>query len=289
MIRWLLGIVFLHVCGLASAHQISDDDGRVLNLPQPATRIVSLSPGATAMLFAAGAGARVIATARYSDEPAAAQKIPRIGDAQSFDIERILALQPDVVVAWASGTPPQTLERLERLGLRVYHHRVTRLDDFAPALRRLGQLAGTSIIADPAAATLASRIETLRLRHAQDSPERVLIQIWDKPLYTIGGAQLLSDIVQACGERNLFDDLDAASAAVSTEAVLTRNPDAILAIAPDAQTAAAWLASWRAFPALSAVQHRRLLAYTDPRLSRLGPETIAAAETLCAQLARPQG
>jgi iron complex transport system substrate-binding protein len=267
------------------AQQVTDDDGRVLELPGPARRIVSLSPGATAMLFAAGAGDRVVATPRYSDEPAAASRIPRIGDAQSFDIERILALQPDVVVAWTGGTPALPLQRLERLRVRVYRHHVTRLDDLPASLRRLGRLAGTSSQADAAAAALAARIQALRARHAAAARRSLLIQVWDRPIYTVGREQLLSDVIEACGYRNVFDDLGAPGPAVSVEAVVVRDPDVILALAPDAAMARNWLDGWRAFPSLRAVRDARLLADTDPRLSRLGPETVAAAESLCQQLA----
>jgi iron complex transport system substrate-binding protein len=273
----------------ASGMQVTDDDGRVLELPGPAQRIVSLSPGATAMLFAAGAGERVIATPQFSDEPAAARAVPRIGDAQSFDIERILALRPDVVVAWAGGTPALALQRLERLRVRIYRHRVTRLDDLPAALRRLGRLAGTSNVSDPAAAALAGRIRTLRARYASAPHRSVLIQVWDRPIYTVGRAQLLSDVVEACGCRNVFDDLAAPGPAVSVEAVLARDPDVILALAPDVAMAQGWLDNWRTFPSLRAVREARLLIDTDPRLSRLGPETVSAAELLCRRLAMRAG
>ncbi len=269
---------------VAGAVQVTDDDGRLLQLPGPAMRIVSLAPGATAMLFAAGAGDRVIATPRYSDEPAAARLIPRIGDAQSFDIERILALQPDVVVAWTGGTPELALQRLERLHVRVYRHHVMRLDDLAASLRRLGHLAGTSAQAEPAAAALDARIQALRAHRAAMARGSVLIQVWDRPVYTVGRAQLLSDVIEACGYRNAFGDLSAPGPAVSVESVLVRNPDVILALAPDAAMARGWLDGWRAFPSLRAVHAGRLLIDTDPRLSRLGPETVAAAEALCQRL-----
>jgi iron complex transport system substrate-binding protein len=273
-------------CGpLFGAIRLADDDGRVLELPGPAARIVSLSPGATAMLFAAGAGDRVVATPSFSDEPAEASRIPRIGDAQNFDVERILALRPDVVVAWTGGTSPLALQRLERLGMLVYRHHVTRLDDLPASLRRLGRLAGTSGTSDPAADALAARIGALRVVPAAAQRRRVLIQVWDRPVYTVGRAQLLSDVIEACGYRNAFDDLSAPGPAVSVESVLARDPDVILALAPDAAMARSWLEGWRAFPALRAVRSRRLLIDTDPRLSLLGPGTVSAAEALCLKLA----
>ncbi|HEX9138267.1 MAG TPA: ABC transporter substrate-binding protein, partial [Steroidobacteraceae bacterium] len=119
MLKGLLIFSLLVQCGVASAAlHIQDDEGRQLTLPAPASRIVSLAPGATAMLFAAGAGARVVGTAEYSDEPEAARHIPRVGDSQGFDTERILNLHPDVIIAWSQGTSAAQMEKLERLGLR---------------------------------------------------------------------------------------------------------------------------------------------------------------------------
>ncbi len=265
---------------------LQDDEQYTLELAGPARRIVSLSPGATAMLFAAGAGDRVVGTSAYSDEPAAARAIERIGDSQSFDLERILALRPDVVVVWSGGTSAVQLARLERVGLRLYRHRLTRLDDIAPSLRRFGRLAGTDVVAQAAAAGLTQRIAALRSRYARSDPPTVLIQIWDHPIYTVGATQLLTDVIKACGLRNAFEDLAAPGPAVTLESVLTRDPQVILALAPDPQSARDWLGAWRAYPFLRAVRTGRLVGWTDQRLSRLGPGIVDAAENLCRALRR---
>jgi len=284
--RCLSASLLLAVMPLAAASPIVDDGGHTLVLAAPAQRIVSLWPGATALLFAAGAGDRIVATADYSDEPEAARRIARIGDAQSFDVERILALHPDVVVAWEGGTSPLALARLERVGLRVYRAGFARLTELPDTLRRLGALAGTSAVADPAAAALAARIQALRARYARPArPPTVLIQVWDRPVYTVGRAQILSDVLGACGYRNVFDDLAAPAPAVSEESVLARDPDVILALAPDEASARAWLDRWRDVGALRAVRGGRLLADSDPRLSRMGPGLVPAAEALCERLA----
>jgi iron complex transport system substrate-binding protein len=277
--------------GARAALAIVDDDGRTLTLAAPAQRIVSLSPGATAMLFTAGASSHIVGTAGFSDEPEAARAIPRIGDSQGYDLERILGLQPDVVVIWSGGTNAAEIERLERVGLRIYRHRVTRLADVPGAVQRLGLLAGTEPVADAAAAALAARIAALRAppgiaagSAGATAARSVLIQVWDRPVYTVGGSQLLSDAVEHCGYRNVFGDLPDAGPAVSIEAVLTRNPAVILAVAPDEKQANAWLQRWQALPALRAVRDARLLTLSDQRFSRLGPAVIDATEALCARL-----
>lgn len=269
----------------AAVPQVIDDEGHGVTLSHPARRIVALSPGATAMLFAAGGGDRIVGTAQFSVEPAAAQKIARIGDAHGFDLERIVALHPDVVVAWSGGASAAQLAPLERAGLVVYRHRVVRLGDVAPAIERLGALLGTQPQAHAAATALQARIDTLRSQHRSSAPPRVLIQVWDRPVYTVGGAQLISDALEVCGYRNLFGDLADPAPAVALEAIAARDPDAILALAADQQMAREWLRRWHALPSLRAVQRGALLSFVDARLSRLGPEVVDATEDLCKVLA----
>jgi iron complex transport system substrate-binding protein len=285
MLKNLLILSLLVNCGAASAAlNIQDDEGRQLTLPAPAMRIVSLAPGATAMLFAAGAGERVVGTAEYSDEPEAARRIPRVGDSQGFDTERILKLHPDVIVAWSQGTSAAQIEKLERLGLRVYRHRINRLDELPAALRRLAHLTGTEGIAEPLARSLELQLGVLRDAHQKDPAPSVLIQIWDQPLFTVGNQQLLSDALAACGYRNLYADLGAAAGAIGLESVLARGPQLIVAIAPDAGAATEWLQRWRQYPSLPAVASGRLVPVIDQRFSRMGPSTVAATADLCAQL-----
>jgi iron complex transport system substrate-binding protein len=268
------------------ALQLQDDDQRSLELPRPAQRLVSLSPGSTEMLFAAGAGERVVGTSEYSDTPLAAHAITRVGDSQSFDLERILALHPDVVVVWSGGTSQAQIARLEGVGLAIYHQRLTHLDDIPASLARLGRLAGTEAQAQSAAAALSQRIAALRRQFARAPAASVLIQVWDRPIYTVGREQLMTDVIHVCGYRNLYEDLIDPAPAVALESVLARDPDIILALAPDRQAERDWLAGWGAYPSLKAVRNGRVLGWTDRRLSGLGPSIVDAAEDLCRALRR---
>ena len=269
----------------AAPWQALDDEGRSVTLAHAPKRIVSLSPGATAMIFAAGGGARLVGTVQFSIEPEAARRITRIGDAHGYDLERILALHPDVIVAWSGGASAAQLAPLERAGLVIYRHHVVRLNDLAPSIERLGVLLGTPGVAHDAAASLRGRIDQLRSQYRNPKPPRVLIQVWDRPVYTVGGAQLISDAVEVCGYRNLFADLADAAPAVALEAIASRDPEVILALAADAPNARAWLLRWQALPALRAVRAGALLPFVDARLSRLGPEVVDATEELCRVLA----
>jgi iron complex transport system substrate-binding protein len=283
-----LALLLVYVMAARAAEpgalQLQDDDQHTLSLPRPAQRIVSLAPGATAMLFAAGAGAQVVGTSDYSNEPEAAKAIERIGDAQSFDLERILALHPDVVVVWAGGTSPTQLARLQGVGLRIYRHRVTRLDDLPSSLLRLGRLAGTETQAQAAATQLMQRIAALRSRYRQAAPASLLLQVWDRPIYTVGRDEIMTDVVHACGYRSIYEDLADPGPAVTLESVLARDPDIILALSPDEKSGLDWVAGWRAYPSMRAERSGRVLAWTDQRLSRLGPSIVDAAEDLCRAL-----
>jgi iron complex transport system substrate-binding protein len=272
----------------APALQLQDDEQRPLDLRAPVRRIVSLAPGATAMLFAAGAGDRVVGTSEYSNEPAAAAGIARIGDAQSFDLERILALRPDVVVVWSGGTSPTQLARLQSVGLRIYRHRLTGLDDIPASLLRFGRLAGTQAQAQAAAAQIGERIAALRSRYLQAESATVLIQVWNRPIYTVGRDEIMTDVIHACGFRNVYEDLTDPGPAVTLESVLARDPQIILALPPDQNAGIEWLAAWQAYPSMRALRSGRALSWTDQRLSRLGPSIVDAAEDLCRQLRGPK-
>lgn len=275
------------VCAAATRppFDVRDDDGRLLSLPASPQRIVSLAPGATAMLFAAGGGTRVVGTPEFSVEPEAARAIPRIGDSHGFDLERILALHPDLLIAWSGGASEAQLLPFERAGLPVYHHRVARLDELPRSLERLGVLLHTEPEAQRAATALAARIGAIYAHYRRDDPPRLLLQVWDRPVYTLGGGQLTADAAEACGYRNVYAELHDAAPAVSLESIVARDPDVILVLAADENTAQQWLEHWQSLPALRAVRNHRVVSFVDARLSRLGPETVDATEALCRKLA----
>jgi iron complex transport system substrate-binding protein len=265
---------------------VTDDSGRTVSVASPPLRIVSLAPGATEMLFAAGAGADVIATVEYSDEPAAARRVPRIGDVAAVDLERLVALHPDVVIAWPAGTNPAQRAKIARLNIAIYEQQVVRLADLADSVRRLGALTGTDADAARGARDIDARLATLRAAYGRNAAHpSVLLQVWNRPIYTVGGRQLMSDALEICGARNLFADLPEAGPVVDTEAVIARDPDIIVAAAPPGE-GAAWLTSWRRFGSMKAVREHHLVVFEDQAFSRLGPSVIDATEGLCKTIAR---
>ncbi|MFP5350475.1 MAG: helical backbone metal receptor, partial [Gammaproteobacteria bacterium] len=165
-----------------------DDTGATITLARPAQRIVSLAPHVTELLYAAGAGDRIVGAVEYSDYPEAAKQLRRVGSYAAFDLEAIVALQPDLVVAWGSGNPQHQLNALRALNLTLYVTEPRRIEDVPKHVEQLGTLAGTSAIARASAHDFRERYTRLRQRYAAHSPVKVFYQIWQQPLMTVNGA-----------------------------------------------------------------------------------------------------
>jgi len=267
----------------AEATSVPDAGGTTTSLAAPARRIISLAPHLTELLFAAGAGDRVVGASAWSDHPPAARAIARIGDSHAFDIERIVALRPDLVVAWDAGNAPRHIAQLRRLGIPVHLEGAERLDDIGAAIERLGQLAGSSAVAHEAAQRYRQRLAVLRKRHAGREPVRVFHQVWDQPLMSINGRHPVSDLIVACGGENVFAGSAALVPLVSREAVLRAAPAVITAAAsPDGSDP---FAAWRRWPTLPAVEAGLLVGLPADAISRLSPRLLDAAEPLCEAIA----
>ena len=247
----------------------------------PPQRIVSLAPHLTELAFTAGAGDRIVATVEYGDHPAAARTIPRIGDAFRVDLERLVALRPDAVLVWESGNPAPTIERIRALKLPVVAFRTQRLEHVATALREIGRLAGTSEIAERAAADYERRIQELRDSYRNRTPLRVFIEVDDRPLYTVNGKQIISEIVELCGGRNVFADLNELAPAIGIEAVIAANPQAIISTDDTVPDAAAEWSRWRH---IEAVRTGNVYTLRSDDIARATTRLTVAAEAVCRTL-----
>ncbi len=284
----LLSLLALFACNALAEIVVSDDTGAPVRLAAPAQRIVSLAPHITESLFAAGAGERIVGAVDYSDYPEAARKLPRIGGYSRLDLERILALKPDLAIGWLSGNSPAHIEKLRAAGVPVFLVQPERIDDVAQNLERFGQLAGSEVTARAQAARFRARVEALRSRYASHPTVRVFYQIWQQPLMTIGGAQIISDVIRLCGGENVFAGLQPLAPQVSIEAVLAADPEAIIASGmgearPD------WLDDWRKWPQVEAVRHGNLFFIPPDLLQRPTPRLIEGATRLCEQLETVRG
>lgn len=268
---------------VAAGIKVADDSGRSVTLNRPAQRIISLTPHMTELLFAAGAGEHVVGTVEFSNYPQAAQRIARVGDSAELDLERIVALKPDLVVVWKNGNAQRQLDKLLRLGIPVFYNEPRRLADIARSIEQLGRLAGTEALALPAAGAFAARAAALRRRYAGRSPVRVFYQIWDKPLLTVNGDHLISDVIGLCGGRNVFADMKPLTPEISIEAVLAADPEAIGGVTAEPGQAGN-LDQWKKWPRQRAVARGNLFLIASDLISRNTPRILDGAEQLCEQL-----
>jgi iron complex transport system substrate-binding protein len=262
---------------------VRDDAGAAVTLPAPAQRIVSLAPHATELLYAAGAGSRVVGTVAHSDWPAAARALPRVGDAAALDLERIVALAPDLVVAWPYTAPAQ-LAALQAQHIRVFVSDPRTVAAIADDIDRLGALAGTGAAAQAASAQIRTRFAALKAQHAGAEPLRVFYEVWNEPLYTIGGRHPITEAITTCGGINVFAALTLPAPAVTVEAVVAAAPDVIVG-GDDGGRRPAWLSDWQRWPEIPAVRAGNLFAADGNLLHRPGPRFVDGIAALCADFA----
>ena len=277
----LLLLCALHAMVLASPVTVEDDAHHAVVLAAPAQRIISLAPHATELLFAAGAGNKVVGVSEYSDYPAEAKRIASVGSSATLDLERIIAFKPDLVVTWGSGSPAAQVAKLRGLGIKVFESEPRDFADIASSLERLATLAGTLPAGQAAADAFRVRLQSLQSTYMHRAQVSVFYQIWRSPLMTLNDDHLSSKAIRLCGGENVFGKLPQLAPTVNTEAVLQANPEAIIAGSGENDDA---LASWRKFPQLLAVKHGNLFTLNADTLTRGGPRILDGTEALCKQL-----
>lgn len=282
-------LAFVWPLAVHAGVNVVDDAGETVKLAAPASRVVSLAPHGTELVYAAGGAATLVGAVSYSDYPPAAKTLPRVGSNTSVDLERIAALKPDLVVAWQHGNATRALDALRGMHIPVFVSAPRRLDDVATNLERLGTLLGTAPTAQAAARRYRAEIERLRARYANRPPVTVFYEVWERPLMTLNGTQFVSDAIALCGGRNVFAQLAASVPTVTTEAVLAADPEAIVtaspgATAPPAGTPLPSLAAWRTWPQITAVARGNLFAIDGDLINRPGPRLPQGIAALCADL-----
>ncbi len=265
-----------------AAISVTDDEGTAVAIAAPARRIVSLAPHATELSYAAGAGDRVVGVLSTSDWPPEAAAKPKVGDVHRLDMERIVALAPDLVVTWPYLTPAQVAV-LRARGVPVFVTDPTTINGIADDIERLGALAGTLPVATARAQQFRAQLARLATGRAETRPVRVFYEIWNEPLYTIGGKHLITEAIRVCGGENVFASLSLPAPGVSVEAVLAAQPEAIIAGA-DGGVRPAWLDDWKRWAALPAVARGNLYTVDANLLHRPGPRFLDGVGGLCAAL-----
>lgn len=242
-------------------------------------RIVTLAPHLTELVYDIGAGGDLVGVVAHSDYPQAATRLPVIGDAFRIDPERLAAVEPDLVLAWDGGNPPETVDQLVERGYRVVSLRADTLRDVATNLAEIGALVGRETQARKAADEFLRTIEEQRQRSAAAGLLRVFYQISPQPLYTVGGRHPISDMIALCGGENVFAELEQLAPVVSLEAVLARNPQVIIAANPGGQ-----LERWLRWPGLAAVTGNTLYTVDASLVSRPSTRMLQGLRQICSHL-----
>jgi iron complex transport system substrate-binding protein len=284
--RLAVAVLMLVACMTTpNAHAVivvRDDRGSSVELPAAAKRIISLAPHITELLFAAGAGDRVVGTTEFSDYPVAAKNIPRVGNSSHLDLERIVHLKPDLIVVWWHATSELQLDLLRRFGIPLFYEEPHVLDDLPRTLLQFGTVAGTEPQARMAAEAFSARLAGLRSGYAGRPPVRVFWQVWERPLMTFNGRHFVNDVLRLCGGINVFDQLSSLVPSVSIESVVAADPEAIITTT-DAGGGDG-LATWRRFPWMTATMRHNLIVLDAETIHRASPRILDGADALCEQL-----
>jgi iron complex transport system substrate-binding protein len=271
--------------GLGTAQLSSADinllqaDGEILTLPKPAARIITLAPNLAEMVFAAGAGEQLKAVVEYSNFPAQVAQIPRVGDAFRIDLERIIELNPDLVIAWKSGNPQTALQKLQQLGITVWQIEITRPEEIADTVENISRAAGTEIAGEAKALQLRNMLARLQRVNADKTRVDYFYQIAPRPLYTINGQHIISHSLAICGGHNVFSDLPALAPQVSRESVIIANPQVMFA--PETAGESPALVAWQDWPQLQAVQNGTMLYLPADEISQATPRLLDSIELAC--------
>ncbi|UWF48704.1 cobalamin-binding protein [Pseudomonas sp. N3-W] len=264
MLRNGLAIVLLAVCGSA--------------LAAPA-RVVSLAPSLSEIVVELDSADLLVGVLDAGERPAPIKDVASVGSYGQLDMERLLSLKPDLLLLWPGSVGPAQREQLKRLNIPTYVAEPHDLRQLTTQIEAIATQLGRPQRGVKLAADLRQKLDALRERYRRETPLRVFYQVWDRPLYTVGGGQIISDALQVCGARNVFADLTLPAPQVSVEAVLQRDPEVILA-ADQAQ-----LDAWKAWPQVAAVANKQLLMVTDKGLERPSGQMIEATAKLCQVIA----
>ncbi|WOE78960.1 cobalamin-binding protein [Pseudomonas protegens] len=262
MLRWLAIL-----CLLASVPTLA------------APRVVSLAPSLTEIVVELGAAELLVGVLDAGERPASLQHLPSVGRYGQLDIERLLSLKPDLLLLWPGSVGPAQRDQLARLGIPTYVADPHDFQQLLAQIAEIGERLDRPAVGRKLADELNGQLASLRARYHREPAVPVFYQVWDQPLYTVGGGQIISEALSVCGARNVFADQRLPAPQVSIESVLQRNPQAILA------TAQGQLDAWKAWPQIAAVQQGRLLLVKDKGLERPSGQMIVATAKLCALIA----
>ena len=240
-----------------------------------AERVVSLAPSLSEIVAELGAADVLVGVLDGGERPAALAHVASVGHYGQLDMERLLSLKPDLILLWPGSVGPAQREQLQRLNIPVYVAEPHSLEQLTTQVQAIAEQLGRAEAGRQLAAQLRQRLAELRQRYQRAEPLRVFYQVWNQPLYTVGGGQIISDALRVCGARNVFDDLKLPAPQVSIESVLQRDPEMILVGDP------AQLQAWKVWPAMAG----RVRVVPDKGLERPSGQMLEAVGRLCEVIA----
>ncbi len=252
--------------------------------PPPTTtaeRIVSLAPNLTELVYAVGAGDRLVGVSAWSDYPREVLELPVVGDAFTVDQEQLALLQSDLLLVWESGTPAHVIDELRSIGYNVVAIKTRSLDDVADAILTIGRLTGHDDEAVAVAAQYRADLQILRNNYAGLKPIRVFYQVAARPLYTINNEHYISELISACGGDNIFKDLSELAPTIDVEAVVDRDPEVMFA-STDAGDGA--FVEWDRWPDIAAIRLGNQYLLPADEIGRATTRVVIAANAMCLAL-----
>ncbi|SIO04142.1 vitamin B12 ABC transporter substrate-binding protein BtuF [Salinivibrio sp. ES.052] len=242
-------------------------------------RVISLAPHATELAYAAGLGPNLVAASAYSDYPERAQSLERVANYRGVKLERIIALKPDLILAWRGGNPPKPLETLATMGFKVRYLNPETLEDIGQFIRELGHYSATPDIAAANAKAFDNKLAQLKARYQNASPVPYFYLLSDTPLMTASNRAWPSQLFTVCGGKNIFADSPAAYPQVNMEQVITRAPQVMF------HTGEKLPSSWQSMTDLLPDNAQRFTWSLNPDwLTRATPRALNAAEQICTAL-----
>jgi iron complex transport system substrate-binding protein len=260
---------------------LTDDVGRQVTLQAPARRIVTLAPFLTELVFAAGAGDRVVGVSAYSDYPEQARKLPVVSSAAGVSLEQVAALKPDLLLAWRDSFRPEWGERLASFGIAVFIASGRRLDDVPRLLKVIDNAAGVD--SSKVRERFDAEVASLRASYAQKRRVDAFLEVWHRPLTTISGQHFMNDALELCGAGNLFKERAGVARQVSWEEVYRVDPYVVIGTG-SASTESEFRANWKARPTLAAVKADRLVWIDADTIQRPTTRTPQGIRQLCERL-----
>lgn len=261
---------------------VKDDLNNKLSFDSPVSRIASLAPHITELLFHIERGHLIVTTADRSDFPDAAKQIPQIGGYDQINIEKIVSLKPDLIISWQTGNNQRQVDKLKSLGFPIYYSEPKSLADISKTIRNFGILTNNQNFAKNKANAFDQAIINLKPKHKKHT--KVFYEVWHKPLFTINGNQIISEVIRYCGGENIFANSLAIAPIVNFEAVIERNPQLIILSEGSKES----LKDWQRWPVIDAVKNNNILVVNPDHIVRPTPRILKGMKSICEQISNPK-